>query len=164
MAVRGRDTHCYPQIPHLPACVGVVLMVEEAAVGVLTSLSLEDDAAASRATLIVEFCGDGAGGVPELPFVIWLMFFWESLMRAMVLGAADVGWAASVLELPCRQKVKTSGYKVRNQSRSVSGIGEIWGITSEMYGFISADMYVSFKLTNKCDCREEGRNVTSQKE
>lgn len=32
-----------------------------------------------------------------------------------------------------------------------------------MYGFISADMYVSFKLTNKCDCREEGRNVTSQK-
>lgn len=24
-------------------------------------------------------------------------------------------------------------------------------------------MYVSFKLTNKCDCREEGRNVKSQK-
>lgn len=66
-------------------------MVEEAAVGVLISLSLEDDAAASRATLIVEFCGDGAGGVPELPFVIWLMFLWETWMRAMVLGAADVG-------------------------------------------------------------------------
>lgn len=32
-----------------------------------------------------------------------------------------------------------------------------------MYGLISADMYASFKLTNKCDCREEGRNVTSQK-
>lgn len=32
-----------------------------------------------------------------------------------------------------------------------------------MYGLISADMYVSFKLTNTCDCREEGRNVTSQK-
>lgn len=91
MAVRGRDTHCHPQIPHLPGCVGVVLMVEEAAVGVLTSLSLEDSAAASTAPLIIEFCSDGAGGMPELPFIIWLMFFWVTWMKAMVLGAADVG-------------------------------------------------------------------------
>lgn len=74
-------------IPHSPAGVGVVLMIAGAAVGVTTSLSLED-AAASTEPSTVEFCGFGAGAVSELPLAIWLMFFWVIWRREVLLGAS----------------------------------------------------------------------------
>lgn len=44
------------------------------AVGVLTSLLLEDAVVSTMSS--VEFCCDGAGAVSALPLADWLRFFW----------------------------------------------------------------------------------------
>lgn len=64
-------------------------MVAAAVVVVLTSLLLED-AAESMASSSVEFCGEEAGAVSELPFVTWLWFFWAICRRVMVLCTVGV--------------------------------------------------------------------------
>lgn len=59
----------------LPACAGVVMIAAAVAVGVLTSLLLED-APVSTVLSTVEFCCDGAGAGSALPLANWLWFFW----------------------------------------------------------------------------------------
>lgn len=59
----------------LPACVGAAMIA--VAVGVLTSLLLED-AAASAALTAVEFGCDGAGAMSALALANWLRFFWAA--------------------------------------------------------------------------------------
>lgn len=65
-------------------------MTAVAAVGVLTSLLLED-AAVSTESSAVEFCCDGAGATSELPLANWLWLFWAICRSVMVLGVVGVG-------------------------------------------------------------------------
>lgn len=59
------------------------------AVGVLTSLLLEDAAAVVTETAAVEFCCDGAGAPSVLPLADWLRFFRAVCRNVTALG--DVG-------------------------------------------------------------------------
>ena len=65
-------------------------MATAAAVGVKTSLLLEDSAG-STVPATVEFCCDGAGSASELPLAVGLRFLWAVWRRVMALAAVEGG-------------------------------------------------------------------------
>lgn len=85
----------------VPAWVGAVMRA--GAVGVLTSLLLEDAAVSTVSS--VEFCCDGDGAVSALPLADWLRFLWAVWRSVMVLGNVGVRWAVSGLGLSWKNEI-----------------------------------------------------------